>query len=101
MTSTTLVLLITVGAALIALWTDVRWPALAPERPGLRVLHLVLALAAAQYVAPALMAALLPDGRSATMETIALFAFVLPSLVYTFLSGIWVLKLLQRALQPY
>jgi hypothetical protein len=101
MTSPALVLLITVGAAVLALWTAARWHSLAPRHPGVRVLHVVAALAAAQYVTPALMAAVLPDGSSVALEVIALFAIFLPSMVYAFLSGIWVLTLLQRMLQPH
>lgn len=101
MTSPALVLLITLGAAMLALWTDVRWSALAPRRSGVRVVHAVAALVAAQFLVPALMELVIPDGRSVALEMTALFVIFLPSLVYAFLSGIWLLKLLQRALQPY
>lgn len=100
MTSESLVLAIAAGAGVIAFWIDIRWEGLAP-RPGLRVLHVGAAIVLAQYVAPALIGALLPSGRSVPLELTALFAIFLPSLVYVFLSGIWLLKLLHRALQPY
>ena len=101
MTIEGLVLTIVVGAASIALWIDCRWSSLAPRRPSVRVLQVALALVVAQFVAPPLIASLLAGGGSIALEITALLAIFLPSLVYVFLSGIWVLKLLQRALHPY
>ncbi len=101
MTSEGLVLAIATGAGVIAFWIDARWGGLAPQRPGLRLVHVVIAIFVAQYVAPAVMSAILPSGRSVALEMTALFAIFLPALVYVFLSGIWLLRLLHRALQPY
>ena len=101
MTIPGLVPAIVVGAALIALWIDVRWSSLAPRRLGVRVLQVAVALVVAQYVAPRLVASLLGDDGSMVLGVAALLLIFLPSLVYVFLSGIWVLRLLQRALRSY
>lgn len=101
MTSEGLVLAIAGGAALVAFWIDARWSSAAPQRLGARVLHVGAALVVAQYLAPEMMAAILPPGRSIPLELTALFAVFLPSLVYVFLSAIWIFKLLHGVLQPY
>ncbi len=83
-----------VGAALLALWTDARFPGLAPA--GLRgaVVRLAGAFAVGYCVGPALSYAV---GAGVT-PPVALLALVLPALVLMFLAAIWVIRMLQGVL---
>jgi hypothetical protein len=77
------------GAALLALWTHVRFPALAPERMGKTMLHAALAF----------VLLLATPAAGASLVTFAgIFLLLLPALVYALLSAIWVLRLAQGAL---
>ena len=99
MNAPTLVISISLGAALLAFWVFVRYPRLAPTRAGTKMLHLVVALAVAQYGAPEAMSLVLRGGQAAGPAIFALFFIFLPSQLYAYLSGIWVLGLLRNALQ--
>jgi hypothetical protein len=98
MSSAALVVAISLGSAAIALWAFVRYPRLAPERAGLKMAHLVVALAVAQFVAPPVMSFLIHGSDAAWPSLLALFLVFLPSQVWAYLSGIWVLALLRNAL---
>ena len=99
MSAPSLVVAISVGSALIALWIFIRYPRLVPVRPGLRMAHLVAALAVAQFVAPAAMSLVIHGSNALGPSLFALFFIFLPSQLYAYLSGIWVLALLRNALQ--
>src|SRR5690242_12064706 len=98
MSSAALVVAISLGSAALALWVFVRYPRLAPERAGLKMAHLVAALAVAQFVAPPVMSFLIHGSDAAWPSLLALFLVFLPSQLWAYLSGIWVLALLRNAL---
>lgn len=98
MSSASLVVAISIGSALIALWVFARHPRLAPVRPTVRMVHLVAALAVAQFVAPAAMAFVIHGSNALGPSLFALFFIFVPSQLYAYLSGIWVLALLRNAL---
>jgi ABC-type uncharacterized transport system permease subunit len=79
---------LTVGAALLALWTHVRFPSLAPERLPRTMLHAALAFGVLTMT-PSLL------DESAPLKGI--FLIVLPALVYALLGTIWVLRQAQTA----
>ncbi|MEJ7569979.1 MAG: hypothetical protein WKF41_17155 [Gaiellaceae bacterium] len=84
------VLALVTGAALLALWFDLRVPTLAPA--GLRaiVLHGALAFVGLQ---------LIPGGGSLPGGAyLLIFGIALPALVYVFLVAIWFIRHAQRAL---
>lgn len=89
MSNGTFVLALTVGAALLALWTHARFPSLAPERLGRTMLHAALAFAVLTFATHVV--------DSALITFAAIFVVLLPALVYAFLSAIWVLKIAQTA----
>jgi hypothetical protein len=95
MSAATLLLCFTVGAALLALWTDERFPRLAPASLSRRIVHMGVSIAAAQFVAPTAMRLL---GSSTPMLLAGLVAVFLPALVYAFLTSVWVLRQLASAL---
>ena len=99
MSAPALVVAISIGSAVIALWAFVRFPQLIPRRAGMRMVHLVVALALAQFVAPAVMTFVIHGSDALAPSLLALFLVFLPSQLYAYLSGIWVLALLRNALQ--
>jgi hypothetical protein len=87
-----------VGSALLAFWLVVRFPDRAPSSFARALAHVCVAM---------LLGAIVPDvigllnrwGFGPTLA--AMFAVLLPVLVYTFLSGAWVLKLTHDTLRRY
>ncbi len=89
MSNGTFVLVLTVAAALLALWLDLRLPRLAPPSLARVLFHVGFA-----FVTLQLFAAL-----AATLTIyVALFGIVLPMLTYAFLTGIWFIRLAQSLL---
>jgi hypothetical protein len=80
---------LTVGAALLALWTHTRFPSLAPDHLPRTLLHAGLAFVVLM-VTPHLL------DESAPLKGI--FLVVLPALVYALLGTIWVLRQAQTAM---
>jgi hypothetical protein len=76
-----------VGAGLLALWIDVRHPKLAPESLGKRVLAAACAVLLLQAIP------VFHGSVAATFATV--FAIVLPALVSSFLSAVWLLRALR------
>ena len=93
-----LITLFAVSAAPLALWLDARLPQLVPECAKRRIAHAIVALAAAQLLAPALLRLLFAVQDSRPFVLLGLFGIFLPALVYSFLSGIWLLRLFRGAL---
>jgi len=93
MTTYSFLVTLGVGSAFIAFWVAIRFPDRAPEDFQRALIHVVVALAAG-WIAPFFTAKLFPLGFAAAMT--ALFAVLMPVLVYTFLSGAWVVKLAQE-----
>ena len=84
------VLVLAVGAAVLAGWIHARFPALAPEKMGKTALHTGIAF---------VLLKLTPGFGDSPMWIFAgVFLFVLPALVYALLCAIWMLKLAQTAL---
>jgi hypothetical protein len=77
------------GAGVLALWIDTRFPRLAPESFSRRVLAAVAALLLLQ-VAPL-------SGGSAQAVYASVFAVMLPALVLTLLTAVWLLRALRDA----
>ncbi len=97
MSSDALVVAVIVGASLVALWVDARFPGAVPKRYAILLLHFIAALAALQ-VAPPLMRFVPGVSDSAAPATVALMGLFFPALVYVFLSAIWVIRTVQRVL---
>jgi hypothetical protein len=95
MTATTFIPCIAGGAALIALWVNVRFPKLMPWSMRRLVVHLVLAIAVVYAVGPA-MDFVVRTGIPAAGLT-SIFAVAFPVLVYEFLVGAWMIRLAQTS----
>ena len=91
-----LIMTLALGAAALALWIDVRAPALGPGSVRGALVHLVAALVVCQ-LSGGLMSAVIDPGNARTMVA-AVLGVGLPILVYSFLSGLWIIKLAQDML---
>ena len=87
-----------VGSALIAFWFVIRFPDRCPHSFKTALLHVVAALTFG-WVAPDLFNAVSSHGLAPAFAGV--FTILLPALVYTFLSGAWVLKLMHDAFSAY
>lgn len=88
------VMLICIGAAVIALWIDVRFPGIAPRALLGFVAHASLAIGAGKLLVPAGMNALL-EVESAVLALVAVFGVAFPVLMYAFLVAVWTIKTAQ------
>jgi hypothetical protein len=93
MTVNTFVICMAVGAAVVALWINVRFPRLMPWKMGRLLIHLVLALVAVRAVSPAMGPVL--SLRIPAASLAAVFSIAFPVLVYNFLVGAWLIRLAQ------
>ena len=91
MTIPTFIAALAIGAAAIALWAEVRFPKLGPDRVVGALLHLLAATVAAQLVVPAALDAV-------ANKILAVFLIALPTLIYIFLTAIWIMKLARNAM---
>jgi hypothetical protein len=82
------------GAAALALWVDVRFPALAPESLTARLLALVVAGLAAD-AGSRLFAGVLAVESVGAGRGLAALGVLLPGLTVAFLAGLWLLRSLQ------
>jgi hypothetical protein len=86
---------LTVGAALLAVWADCRLSERRPATPMRRFVHAGVAFAILQ-IASAL-AAHIAGGGSRANGLAAIFFLLLPSLVYSFVAGVWLIRTLADA----
>lgn len=81
-----------IGAAVLAIWIDFRFPRLAPQTMIYAIFHLIAASVVARAVVGTGMDAF------AARPLLAVMGVALPALVYIFLSWLWFLRLAQRAM---
>jgi len=84
------------GAAAIAVWTDVRFPSIAPTSLRAATLHIGATLVVAQILVPLATGAVT---GSRALALLATFAVGFPSLVYSLLAAIWVIRLAHAGLR--
>jgi hypothetical protein len=83
---------VAVGTALVAAWTHVRFPALAPRTMGGTGLHLLGSLLLLRLVAVSMTSA--PPTAAARLALFVGLGF--PALIYLFLAALWTIQLFQR-----
>ena len=86
------------GAALLALWSYVRWPRAAPKSFRGAILLLLLAFGLLQVGTFPLDAA---AGTSTGMVVLAVLGVILPVLTFAFLAALWVMRLFADSLKGY
>ncbi len=80
-----------VCAGLLALWIDARFPGLAPKSLVTRMLAVLVAI---------LLLTLVPLVNSSPASAFAsIFALLLPTFVFTFLTAVWLIRALGEATQ--
>jgi hypothetical protein len=89
-----LVIALAVGAALIALWVDVRFPSLEPSKLQLLIAHVAVATVVGRIAVPLAIHSSVDSTRLALLT--AVFGVAFPLVVYNLLAGLWMLKLVQR-----
>ena len=83
-----------IGAALLAFWVQYRFPKFAPETVGWAMLHLVATMALCQLTHTVFgTLELQPLGLMALV-----FGLALPTLVYAFIAGMWIVRIAQGAM---
>jgi hypothetical protein len=93
----TFVLVLCVGAALLALWLVVRFPDLGPSEITWALLHVALSVVVGQLMLRSIGVV----GRSFVPVGLffAAFGIVLPSLTYTFAAAAWLIRATAGRLQ--
>ena len=79
----------TMGTAMLALWSYVRWPGAAPSSMKGALVRVAVAFVLLQLVAGALD---LGVEAAPSLAILLVVGTVLPALTYTFLASIWFLK---------
>ena len=80
-----------VGAFLLAVWTDARFPAIAPRTVARLIFHSALAMIICTFMARSAISTLIAAGALGAYA--AIFMVALPALTYVLLGGVWALKL--------
>jgi hypothetical protein len=93
-----LLVMISLGAAVLALWSYLRWPGAAPASIRGAVVRVVLAFALLQIGVVPLGAA---DDTSLAFGVFAVVGVIVPLLTLAFLSGLWVMRLFADMLRGY
>jgi hypothetical protein len=84
--------LLTIGAAALAVWVDCLLGARRPATALRRFIHAGVAVAVLQLASA--LAAHLASGAPRVQVLVAIFLLLLPSLVYAFLGGTWLIRTL-------
>jgi hypothetical protein len=90
-------MVLTVGAAAIALWINARFPKLAPDGIRTAIIHVGAAMLVGQVLLPSL-SDVVPGSNPVMRALVITFILGLPALVYTLLASIWVIRIAQGAL---
>jgi len=86
-------LMLVLGTFLLSIWCDARFARLRPSTMTWRVAHVIAAGVTLQLGVIG-GAAIVPEGAGLDRQLIAVFAVLLPVFVYTFLTGLWLLRIL-------
>ena len=85
-----------VGAGLLALWIDARFPGLLPDF-RIAVLHVGITIVVGKLLVPLLGKFGTANGPAGAM--MLLFLVALPALVYCFLTSVWIIKNVQATMR--
>jgi hypothetical protein len=93
----TFVLVLCVGAALLALWIVVRFPSFGPSEITWALLHVALSMVLAQLMVGSI--GLVGRSGVPAARFVAAFGIVLPGLIYMFLAAAWLIRAAAGRLQ--
>jgi hypothetical protein len=89
-----LVIALALGAASIAIWVDVRFPSLEPSKLQLLIAHVAAATIVGRIAVPIAIHSSVDSTKIALLTVV--FGVAFPLVVYNLLTGLWMLKLVQR-----
>ena len=84
-----------IGTALLAVWVDYRFDTLRPASLGRTAIHAAIAVAVLQ-VTTAGAQYVIGEEASDALRLILIFVLFLPTLVYAFLTGLWLMRVLSE-----
>jgi|GraSoiStandDraft_4_1057263.scaffolds.fasta_scaffold3483356_1 hypothetical protein len=87
---------LTVGAAILALWVELRVGERRPASFQRRIAHTAAAYAVLQLAGYGLNR-LVNDGTPPTLRLLFVFLLILPALIYAFVVAVWVMRTLREA----
>jgi|SRR5919198_879859 hypothetical protein len=96
MTTHSFVLILVVGSAVLAFWLGARFPEFGPQTLTYGLFHILCGYAAIRAI-PSLTDAIaaLPAGVTTFLTP---FGITLPLFTYTFLTGLWLTRLIHRSI---
>ncbi|HEY5660529.1 MAG TPA: hypothetical protein VIR59_07060 [Gaiellaceae bacterium] len=81
------------AAFLLAIWSDARFEQFRPQSTRWRIVHVALACVLLQLGAVAA-GSIITENAGAARQLVGVLALLLPVFVYTFVSGLWLLRTL-------
>jgi hypothetical protein len=87
------ILVLTLAAVVMAVWADLRFEHRRPESLGRRIAHTVAAFIVLELVTAGV-ASVMRVGAPVGEQTLVLFLAYLPSMIYAFLAGAWLVRTL-------
>jgi hypothetical protein len=92
------IVVMTLGAAALALWAGVRFPRMGPETLTGALIQVAVALMAGWFLVPAAISSVVRWDETAG-PLIAVLLFALPALTYLFLASLWAMRVLQEMMR--
>jgi hypothetical protein len=89
------IVVMTLGAAALALWAGARFPRMGPETLAGALVQVAIALAAGWFLVPAGMSSVVRWDETVG-PLIGVLLFALPALTYLFLASLWAMRVLQQ-----
>lgn len=93
-----LLLMIALGAALLALWSYVRWPGAAPRSLRAAIVRVLVGFGLLQLGTVPVDAV---AGTSTGLAVLALVGVVVPILTFAFLATLWIMRIFADTLKGY
>jgi hypothetical protein len=91
--------LIGLGAGVVALWIDMRFPGLGPRDLAKAILHVAASVAVVYATSPAM--GMFTSSDNTRVVLLGVFWIGFPSIVYCLLAGIWLIKVAQGMLSGH
>jgi hypothetical protein len=92
------IVVMTLGAAALALWVGARFPRIGPHTLAGALIQVAVALAAGWFLVPAAISSVVRWDDTAG-PLIAVLLFALPALTYLFLASLWAMRVLQQMMR--
>jgi hypothetical protein len=89
------IVVMTLGAAALALWAGARFPRMGPDTLTGALIQVALALGAGWFLVPAGIDSVISWNENAG-PLIGVLLFALPALTYLFLASLWAMRVLQQ-----